>query len=609
MADVNNIKKFYEKIGVTEKDTINVNSARQFRRNTIVSAAFSLKLSEEVIIRPIVCRGLNIANIIFSGENKYISAGDVPVSSDGEFRTNLVDLENFMFNPTNEKKVEKIYVNFRSFILTPLNEKDIVKAFHIIMNILIIDIKKGYPGNFSTRVRNLFTPFLKKYFLPGEGSNMFVMPIKFSETKKSIAIGLGTKIVPLYIDDIKILQDFGKNINLEIKVGIAVTKMIFNGIIFGCPMLCKWSVFKTEDLNIFTGHEILDNYKNSRKYVKNIRNLYEAADIDEKTETVKTFRAKTRAVINYAEKRMILSKYCVLLVMDLVGRTLADYMLNVLDLNEPNFTNDLPSLKSFVFQITYTLFCLNKFQGIVHGDLHFNNITVRPTAGGNNFTQYKIEGKNYFLPSNIIYNIIDFGRVLQAPSTYIMQPREISSFHVKRLIKFFARILPETYAKNREDIENLAFSDGDQLFQIAEVLDIYHVISDTRIILEKYLVPAVRGFLDEIRIFIINWVETSINLLKNREALPRVGINQTILEKFFTDCMEPCEVDLFLNADSENKYNPGDFEFKVYGKDMAEGYEKAESNVEKFFKKKLPMLEAEIKEYYLAQPSGGIYPT
>ena len=80
-----------------------------------------------------------------------------------------------------------------------------------------------------------------------------------------------------------------------------------------------------------------------------------------------------------------------------------------------------------MFELVYTLYCLNSKKGVIHGDLHLNNFTVHPLY----FTEFKnpdelknpsmlyvLDKNHYYLFPSRQYHIvvIDFSRSLIRPS-------------------------------------------------------------------------------------------------------------------------------------------------------------------------------------------------
>ena len=68
--------------------------------------------------------------------------------------------------------------------------------------------------------------------------------------------------------------------------------------------------------------------------------------------------------------------------------------------------------KSIIFQVCVALISMQKYFGIVHNDLHLGNILLQIAnkTSKKKFLSYKLNGKTYYISSNIIVKIIDFGR-------------------------------------------------------------------------------------------------------------------------------------------------------------------------------------------------------
>jgi hypothetical protein len=589
-----NKQKFYNTMGFVGKPPNTL--TYQYNKAVAISVVSINNLPYKFKIEPVLLKGTNIANVMITDDYKYVTCGDIPISSDGEFRNNFVNMELSRPMEHNMVLITKFYRKYKSFINTTVDEDTIIGVLYITSSAIAIEKTRGYPTNYHNKVYDLFRSLVNKIEID-EKIVAFASLIGYGKNKaKALLTAQGTKFIPLYIDDLNQVKTYRENVNQEIEIGLRIRNMVFNCVVLGCPSLVKWFIFKVEDLRIFSSDEILENYKKSKTYLKNIKKLYEAQDMEGSTETIKTFKAKVRAPISFAEKKMILSNYAMLLVSDYSGRTFADYVISSIENGRESFVSQIEDMKSFIFQITYTLYCFNKHIGMIHSDLHFNNITVRKREI-ETYGQYVVGEKSYYIMNNKIYHIIDFGRVLQKPSQVIMSNHVENNYYTGKLTKFFGRVMPETYMKNKDEIDTLAFTDGDNLFKILEALDIFFVASNIREVLMKYLNPEVAEFIKNLSNFILDWVLNSMSKFLKREPIPDKNINRLIIEKFYTDYTEPKEITYYCNSNNEVKLEPGDFKFEAENMGPIK-FPKKQENGKNFIKKIMPILEEEISSYY-----------
>ncbi len=71
----------------------------------------------------------------------------------------------------------------------------------------------------------------------------------------------------------------------------------------------------------------------------------------------------------------------------------------------------LKSIYSMLFQLLSTIYCLQRhFKGLIHEDLHSNNILIQKVPPGGHFV-YVVQGKKYYVPNTgQLFIIWDYGR-------------------------------------------------------------------------------------------------------------------------------------------------------------------------------------------------------
>ena len=78
-----------------------------------------------------------------------------------------------------------------------------------------------------------------------------------------------------------------------------------------------------------------------------------------------------------------MSNVALCIVSEYIGRTVADIphlMINSSFYNKvfTNVFSNIGHFRKYMFEIIYSLYCMNSKCGVIHGDLHLNNATMQP---------------------------------------------------------------------------------------------------------------------------------------------------------------------------------------------------------------------------------------
>lgn len=533
-----------------------------------------------IIVEPILYikkdKIINLGNVIFIGDKRYVVLGDVPNSADGEYRAPLIIPTALVYNKKENIKSdisarEKINADHHNIIVkfyeknkkylhtTSLLDCDgVLIMLNYLFDLISIFITKGQPHNYSTAVMDLIGPYVMDWEITYNRMGMQIQISDFFGINQNV----GTKIVPLHINDIKRFKNKPFN-TPEIDINEKVGKLVDNCVIYNCPKIINWSVFKLTNMLIFSSPSILSKYKKADEYLNILKKLYEAGKIEGDIENIKTYKKKIQIPIHYVEKNLILSNYCMFLNFEDVGITLTDHIIKASDKNDDTFLTSLPLAKDFVLQMTYTLFCLNEKLHIIQNDLHFNNIVIKTMQSDRVFC-YNVANKHYLSDGKITFYIIDFGRAIRNPAILINdeQEKDVIEHHNTRLLKAYNRILPDTYVEYKEELTKLVGQN--ELFHIAKIFDMFYVISNIKAILGKYLMPDCRDFFVSVSDFIINWIRTNISLAVQRKPVDAVNPNKLIIEKFYEPADDISTTTIYCNSCIDNDY--GDIDTSIFYK-------------------------------------------
>ena len=351
-------------------------------------------------------------------------------------------------------------------------------------------------------------------------SNHIFLATNLAITKKETATKVGQKIIPLSIAEVQnpfnirfkpwreylISTHLSDYIVNNVSPGFFITNSWFyiknsrkglfdNDIQFERMQRSELAVQITELLSrakIFTYENIHDQKAISKKLTKKTINTYISNKFKELSE-------KIQDPIDYAKEEIIMSNVAFCIISEYVGRTIMDVVLlskssSYYDklIGSPFTLAGYPLFTKYMFELCYNLYCMNIRSGIIHGDLHLNNATLKGLTYTNirNINDIKNpavlyvlgdENSQYIFPTTGYYLcIIDFSRC-------IVLPEKINSFKDSSL--------PKTY----DILDNMKEF---QLDQVERLLNIYI----------NYTTDSL-SHIDELRILFKNKFEAVFKLL------------------------------------------------------------------------------------------------
>lgn len=166
---------------------------------------------------------------------------------------------------------------------------------------------------------------------------------------------------------------------------------------------------------------------------------------------------------------------------------------------EPFTLNGYPLFAKYMFDLCYNLFCMNYRTGIIHGDLHLNNVTVKASLYEdirnikdvkNPTVLYLLGTKDidqYIFPT-IAYNtcIIDFSRSIilpekinqinysSLPKSYsiINKIKEFQEDQIERLLYLYISYTSDS-SHNKDELRIIFRNKFEAVFKLLSVVDIY----------------------------------------------------------------------------------------------------------------------------------------
>ena len=209
--------------------------------------------------------------------------------------------------------------------------------------------------------------------------------------------------------------------------------------------------------------------------------------------------------IDYAKEDIIMSNVALCMISEYVGRTLWDVLLiskssseYYKDIGMPFSSCGFSIFSKYMFEICYNLYCMNSIAGILHGDLHLNNLTLNNIIYKNikNISSIKNPSILYVLgDENIQYIfptvgcnicIIDFSRSIilpdkidhfkddSIPSTYkhIDEMNTFQKNQIERLVNIYVTY---TEATNKDELFIIFKNKFEAVFKLMTSTDLYGV--------------------------------------------------------------------------------------------------------------------------------------
>jgi hypothetical protein len=212
----------------------------------------------------------------------------------------------------------------------------------------------------------------------------------------------GFKMIPLNVKEVQDPLKIRYKPWREIFIAQRASDLVLNAISPGFSIVSDWMYIKNSRKGLFDN---VSQYKKMQhsELAKNIlhilneaqRNTYFAKYMvdtmsnDEKrlkewiSTKFKHLDEKINDPIAYCKEEIIMSEVTLGYVSEYVGRTVRD-TLNIIENNEiydaylgmPFTEEGYHYFAKYIFEICYNLYCLNTKLGVIHGDLHLNNITI-----------------------------------------------------------------------------------------------------------------------------------------------------------------------------------------------------------------------------------------
>lgn len=335
-----------------------------------------------------------------------------------------------------------------------------------------------------------------------------VIPSMVVNESKIPSLRTGQKIFQTTIREITEINNISLETWRELYMSYKCADLVLSMICPSFPLFNRWFYIQHSNPNgLFDNPTQFTKYDNNliaRRIHKNIRvaenRTYNFGVITGKkvhiNQMFQTLSNKIQDSMRFAERHLILTNVAICAHSEFVGRTVrnlpaiatnadAQYRFGTTDM-----FFSLESMHKHVFEWLYAFFCINTKVGIVHADIHANNVTVQPmrsmsTAGVKNpAVMYLLDRRNQkesnayaFRSNGATSMVIDFSRSIIGNMTALQREfshdyaREFSLSQETRVYRSIYRVIPDFADGNEADLKKLISGNFPVCFKIMTGLD------------------------------------------------------------------------------------------------------------------------------------------
>jgi hypothetical protein len=327
----------------------------------------------------------------------------------------------------------------------------------------------------------------------------------------------GQKIVPLSLKDVNYPMDPRYKIWKEINANLLCTNLVLNFISPCFPIYNNWTYIRGIDEHFFENDLMKQKYLMSTKAELVTESLKEAKkkipvspDGMPINYSFGQFNIKIYEAIEYGEKSLLMSDVSAISLAEYTGVVFGSLtkFIRGRERTPPSFDQIFSNVNHFaryMFDLYYGCYTMHSKLGLIHADLHLNNVTLLESAAGYKIVE-TLDGKSEFKPvyknPKIAYIIgpdgeydtfvlphygqymciIDFSRCIiggqyleqlrkERGEIYAMDLFESQENTILTLIKNHAQRL---YEKHKKDIEPMVRSDPKTIFKLLSAVDFIH---------------------------------------------------------------------------------------------------------------------------------------
>jgi hypothetical protein len=434
---------------------------------------------------------------------------------------------------------------------------------------------------FSEKDDKFYTDWRKKYDAVYNILGAKLTRFRKDPKQTQSIVEIGQKYIPLTVDDVAESQNLKYGPWRELYMASQVSDLVINGITPSFPLLDDWFFIQGLTATMFDNRVTHIKMQHSEEALQIVRKLEETRrntyiiDPIKKRELYKSanWEGLSEAInipMDYAEQTMILAEVVLCSLAEHVGRSIGDFPTLMLSedirLTVGPMFSSLRTFAKYLFEFLYALYCMNSKLGLIHGDLHLNNVTLflkrtfhlpstKQPAVSNPHIAYLLEEQMYVFPHHArTACIIDFSRALISRQQILKDfseahAEELVTDQRRRITRMLERDIPDFYEQNKAQIQIALLENFDQVFHVLQAMDAYRIAGgllhqsgevladkkkmDTygdKKVLEKEIIP----FVEKIRDAAHTMITNGLFQIFKKQTPDAKNPNLILLEKFFT---------------------------------------------------------------------------
>ena len=277
----------------------------------------------------------------------------------------------------------------------------LIELYNIYRNNQEININSNYNGVIFTEKDK--QKFLSLYKQNTKAIYNLVIFYKFYSHDTKNRLEIGQKIIPFnYIQ----LKEYNNIVHFqwkELLINKIVTNLLYNMNSPTFSIFIDWFFINNSNKNLYDNKEIYNKILYSDQ-IKSILQLLNQANTEfsdiynkQKNEFINSLIKKLKKIIKLSENKVLMSNISLCYLSEYSGRTIYDYFNKIKDKNQihnkiGDLYNDFELFQKYIFEIIYGLYCLN-LKGVIHGDLHLNNVTLNKknlNVSNNSYVIYNV---------------------------------------------------------------------------------------------------------------------------------------------------------------------------------------------------------------------------
>ena len=331
----------------------------------------------------------------------------------------------------------------------------------------------------------------------------------------------GQKLTPLTIRESLEVNDINYAPWREAWVGRAATDLVVNGVAPMFPIYNNWTYLGGINRYFFENKAMRARYDRSleaRGVAQSLREARKRADASPENYRISQLDAHIYESLLYAQDYLLLTDLALCATSEYVGYTLRTL---------PNLTrrsewisparllmySDPARVARYLFDLCYGAHQLHTRLGVIHADLHLNNMTIYELSNqyrkAPKTTTYKKrvdnpviayvtgakgESETYVFPHDGWFAcLIDYSRAILGPAA---RPQIVKEFgeafatkfyrnQIGRALRVIHHYAPSFVKKHQEKIKALLLSDFDRLFRVMTAVDFLAIGRNTKALLSE----------------------------------------------------------------------------------------------------------------------------